>query len=184
MKLSYYTRIFLLITLLAATACPAAAERLATPFRVITVHDGDTVSIRAKSFAGIPLKAERVRLIGIDAPELDQEPWGRRAKRHLKQLISKSNWIVLIERDVEQRDRHGRPLVYLWDRRGERMLNEEMIEAGYARLYTIPPNVKYSGRLAEAQRRAFLRRAGIWSKEGLKESPGQWRRAHPRGNGG
>lgn len=46
----------------------------ALPVRVVTVHDGDTVSVI------IGRKRERVRLIGIDAPELGQGLWGIKAK--------------------------------------------------------------------------------------------------------
>ncbi|MBI3592189.1 MAG: thermonuclease family protein [Nitrospirae bacterium] len=148
-------------------------------FRVTAVHDGDTISIRAKSLAGIPIKIERVRLIGIDAPELKQETWGRDAKRYLKKLISESDWTVNVEFDVQQRDRYGRLLAYLWSNKGQ-MINERMLEAGYAVLYTIPPNVKYVERLAGAQKRAVSKKAGIWRSGGLKESPEQWRREHPR----
>lgn len=150
-----------------------------TPHLVTSVHDGDTVSIKVKSFAGIPTKIERVRLIGIDAPELSQEPWGRRAKKHLKDLLSKSDWIVHVELDVEQRDRYGRILGYLWNRRTHALINEQMLENGYAVLYTVPPNVKYSERFTGAQQRAYSRHLGIWGRSGLKEYPSQWRNEHP-----
>lgn len=148
-------------------------------FRVALVHDGDTVSIRVSGFAGLPIRTERVRLIGIDAPELKQEQWGRKAKRYLKKLVSESDWVVEIEFDVEQRDKHGRLLAYLWGKDG-RMINERMVEAGYALPYTVPPNVKYADKFIAAQKRARQSRAGIWGKGGLKQSPGEWRRRHPR----
>jgi hypothetical protein len=87
--------------------------------------------------------------------------------------------VVLVEPDVEARDRYGRPLAYLWGRDG-RMINERMVEDGYALIYTFPPNVKYADRLADAQKRAQLRRAGFWREGGLKEPPERWRRGHPR----
>lgn len=147
--------------------------------RVIEVHDGDTISIRTRSFAGLPLKAERVRLIGIDAPELRQKPWGRMSKRHLKKLISDSAWVLSVEFDVKERDKYERLLGYVWDRRGQ-LLNEKMLENGYAVLYTIPPNVKYVERLIAAQKNAQMRKVGIWGKKGLKKSPREWRKEHPR----
>lgn len=187
MKRTYYTRISAIIILFAAIVFPlpavsAGAAAAGTVFRVISVSDGDTVKLRAESVAGLPVRVEQVRLIGIDAPELDQEPWGRRAKRHLKKMLSESNWLVTVELDLDRRDRYGRLLAYLWDRRG-RMINEQMVEAGYAQLYTIPPNVKYAGRLQAAQQRAIRRGAGIWGAKGLRESPRHWRDLHPRGAG-
>ncbi len=149
-------------------------------FRVTRVHDGDTISIRVSGFAKLPIKTERVRLIGIDAPELRQEPWGWLAKKQLKKLISESDWVVNVEFDVEQRDKYGRLLGYLWGKDG-RMINETMLESGYAVLFTLPPNVKYAGRFTAVQKRAKAARAGIWSKGGLiRESPYEWRRRHPR----
>lgn len=188
MKLVYYTAtaavgiaLFFLLSPLSSRFSPAAKEE-AKPmqeYRVTAVHDGDTVSIRAESFAGIPTRLERVRLIGVDAPELGQEPWGRRSKRHLKKLISESNWIVRVELDVEKRDRYGRLLAYLWGKSG-RLINEELIAAGYALSYTVPPNVKYAERFRRARAGAEERKAGLWGADGLAERPGEWRQKHPR----
>lgn len=178
MKLSYYTRFSLIIILVLFITFPTA-NASQQKFRVTEVHDGDTISIRTRSFAGVPLKIERVRLIGIDAPELKQEPWGRLSKRYLKKLISESDWVVSIEFDVEQRDKYGRLLSYVWDKKG-RLINEKMIENGYAMLYTIPPNVKYAEKFTAAQKKAQARQIGIWGKKGLRKSPEQWRMEHPR----
>ncbi len=178
MKLSYYTRFSLIIILLLFITFPTV-NASQQKFRVTEVNDGDTISIRTRSFAGVPLKIERVRLIGIDAPELKQEPWGRLSKRYLKKLISESDWVVNVELDVEHRDRYGRLLGYLLDKKGQ-LINEKMIENGYAMLYTIPPNVKYTERFIAAQKRAQMRRVGVWGKKGLRKSPEQWRREHPR----
>mgnify|MGYP000117790960 CR=1 FL=1 len=178
MKLSYYTRIPIIICLILFIPFLTDAAH-AAKFRVTKVHDGDTVSIRISGFAKIPVKTEKVRLIGIDAPELKQEPWGRLSKRYLKKLISESDWIVDLEFDVEQRDKYGRLLAYLIDKNGK-MINEKMLEAGHAILYTIPPNVKYVERFTEAQKKAQLSKAGIWRKGGLRKSPEQWRMEHPK----
>jgi micrococcal nuclease len=178
MKLSYYTRLSLIIILVLFITFPTA-NASQQKFRVTEVHDGDTISIRTRSFVGIPLKTERVRLIGIDTPELKQEPWGRRAKKHLKKLISESDWVVSIEFDIEQRDKHGRLLIYAWDKKGQ-LINEKMIGDGYAVVYTIPPNVRYVERFTAAQKKAQALRIGIWGKKGLRKSPEQWRMENPR----
>lgn len=141
--------------------------------RVTAVHDGDTVSVIINN------REERVRLIGIDAPELGQEPWGRKAKRKLQDIMRKTEKTVRIELDVEERDKYGRLLAYLWTKDG-RLINEEMIKSGYALLYTISPNVKYVERLREAQEIASRKKAGIWGEKGLNESPSDYRRTHPR----
>jgi micrococcal nuclease len=109
MRRFYYTKIAFIIFLFIFITSPLYALPVAS-YVVTNVNDGDTVSIKVKSIAGFPLKIERVRLIGIDAPELRQEPWGRSAKRHLKKLISESGWVVNVEFDAEQRDKYGRLL--------------------------------------------------------------------------
>jgi micrococcal nuclease len=174
----YYTKIIVIIFLLIFITSPLYALP-GDSYVVTNVYDGDTVSIKVKSFAGFPLKIERVRLIGVDAPELGQEPWGRKAKRHLKKLISESGWIVNVEFDAEQRDQYGRLLGYLWNRNKGTLINERMIEDGYAVLYTFPPNVKYVDRLIESQKRAQSKGLLIWGKNGLTQNPAEWRKEHP-----
>ncbi len=146
-----------------------------TTYKVVEINDGDTVTLVMDKFLGLIIKTERVRLIGIDAPELGQQPWGRRAKNYLRNIIKESDWQVRIELDVQHRDKYGRILAYLWDKKGN-MINYLMVRNGYALVYTIPPNVKYSHLLLEAQRLARQEKLGIWGKEGLKESPSDWRK--------
>lgn len=140
---------------------------------VVAVHDGDTVSII------INKRQEKVRLIGIDAPEIGQKPWGENAKEHLETLLSSSGWKVTMEFDVDKRDKYGRMLAYLWTSKRE-MINLLMIKDGYAMLFTFPPNVKHTNELRDAQREARDRERGIWAENGLKEKPGDYRREHPR----
>lgn len=141
--------------------------------KVTKVHDGDTVSVIINN------NEERVRLIGIDAPEMGQGQWGRKAKRKLQEIIRKSDKTVRIELDVDERDKYGRVLAYLWTK-DMNMINEELVKSGYALLYTIPPNVRYVERLKRAQEIASSKGIGIWSEKGLKERPSDYRKTHPR----
>lgn len=180
MERHYYNLTFaLLIILLSFVLIKDSDAQRFERYRVTEVHDGDTVSIRTSSFVGIPFKIERVRLIGIDAPELKQEPWGRNAKRYLKKLLSENDWVVSLEFDVQRRDQYNRLLAYLWSKDGT-MINEKMLSAGLAMLYTVPPNVKHLERLKRAQRTAQQQKKGIWGRGGLKLTPEQWRHANPR----
>ena len=140
---------------------------------VTTVNDGDTVSVIMNG------KHERIRLAGIDAPEVGQRPWGAESKRYLETLISYSGRKVKVEFDVEKKDKYGRLLAYLWTKDG-RLINLLMVRAGFAMLYTIPPNVKYAGELRAAQLEARTEKAGIWAENGLKERPRDYRKTHPR----
>jgi micrococcal nuclease len=140
---------------------------------VVSVSDGDTVTVL------IDRKEERIRLIGMDAPELGQKPWGQKSKQYLGELLRSSGWRVKLEYDVDKRDKYGRLLAYLRTADGQ-LSNVLMVENGYAMIYTFPPNVKYVGELKDAQRAARDKKLGIWSEKGLKERPRDYRRGHPR----
>ncbi|MBL7996544.1 thermonuclease family protein, partial [bacterium] len=60
-----------------------------------------------------------------------------------------------------ERDKYGRLLVYLYLEDG-RMINEEIVKAGYANLMTYPPNVRYRERFADAYRFARENKKGLW----------------------
>lgn len=137
------------------------------------VFDGDTVEANVKG------RSVRVRLIGIDAPETNQKPWGKKSKKFLEDLISASGWQVGIEYDVEKHDKYDRVLAYLWSRDGK-LINEELLKNGYAVLYTFPPNVKHVERLRSAQVIARENKTGIWGRNGLKQLPSDYRKEHPR----
>ncbi len=151
-----------------AAAAPALLQAT-----VIAVNDGDTVIILLVG------KQYRARLIGIDAPEMGQEPWGRMAREHLRKLLKEYRWRVSIENDIVRHDKYNRLLVYLWAPDGQ-LLNERMLQDGYAVLFTIQPNSKYSDRFKEAQRIARENRKGIWGANGLKERPLDYKKTHPR----
>jgi micrococcal nuclease len=140
---------------------------------VVSVADGDTVTVL------IDRKEEKVRLIGIDAPELGQKPWGRKSKQYLEDLLQASGWKVGLEYDVERRDKYGRTLAYLKTTDG-RIINLLMVKGGYAMLFTVPPNVRYVNELTAAQTEARSNELGIWNRKGLKEKPVDYRREHRR----
>ena len=137
------------------------------------IADGDSME------AVVMGKREEIRLIGIDAPELKQRPWGKRARKYLEKLVAASGWEVRIEYDREKRDQYNRILAYIWTRDGS-LINEEMLRSGLAVLFTFPPNVKYVDRLRAAQAIARENKTGIWGKDGLRQLPSEYRKGHPR----
>lgn len=151
----------------------AHTESEAQYVRVVEANDGDTITIL---WGG---RREKVRLIGIDAPEVEQKPWGQRAKKYLKDLLDASRWAVFIELDVEKKDQYGRLLSYVWTS-DRRMINVQMLKEGYAMLYTFPPNIRYVDEFKKAQDEARRKGLGIWGKAGLKETPREYRKEHPR----
>ena len=137
------------------------------------IYDGDTVS------AFVDGHLEKIRLIGIDAPEMDQRPWGSKAKECLRSIISATDSRISLEYDIDRRDKYGRILAYIWTLDGK-MINEEMMKKGCAVLFTFPPNVKYAERFRAAQKKAQEHKAGIWGDHALQESPYAYRKKHPR----
>jgi micrococcal nuclease len=115
-------------------------------------------------------KMRKTRLIGIDAPEMNQRPWGRQAKEHLIDIMNHTDWLVTMETDEVKQDKYGRALVYLWTNNNE-LINERMVLDGYAVLFTIKPNVRYRARFFRAEKLARQEMKGIWGPKGLKETP-------------
>ena len=151
-------------------------------YQVATVIDGDTFTLS---------NGEKVRLIGIDAPEShysykltrDADDTGRDAEviRALGDLSARYLESIALGRDVvlgfdpanavtDHRDRFGRLLAYvsLTDSTGEPLvcINDLMIDAGYANVYSKYP----FGRLEwyrEAESGARTAGRGLWAPDAL-----------------
>lgn len=68
---------------------------------------------------------------------------------------------IKIEFDVRPWDQYGRLLGYVYLSNGK-MLNEEIVKAGYANVMTYPPNVKYQELFLKAYREARKYKRGFW----------------------
>jgi micrococcal nuclease len=164
-----------LATVVTALACagePAGVR--AGPREAVTVRqvfDGDTIEVIRRG------RRERVRLIGVDSPEahgsakLDRQVAGGQERAQILALGRRATAFtrerllgreVELEIDVEQRDRFGRVLAYVWLSDGT-LFNATLLEAGQARLLTIPPNVRYVDRFVPLERAAREARRGLWS---------------------
>ena len=138
--------------------------------KVQRVVNGQTIEIRG--FADQTPILEQVRLIGIEAPDLKQQPWGSDARQKLEQLIGGQE--ILLESDAQAQDRSDRKLAYLW--RGKDLLNEELVKEGYALVVARSPNTKHKQRLANAQEWARLMGRGIWNPEQpMRQTPAEFR---------
>lgn len=143
---------------------PPAPVRTTSTCRVTRIVDGDTIEC-----SGIG----RIRLIGMDAPELSQGSFGEQAAGALVALIPVGTTVAL-ERDVEARDRYDRLLGYVWH--DGRLVNWLMVRHGFAVTLTYPPNVQYVEWLAEAQQRARTEGRGLWTAGGFDCAPVDRRR--------
>jgi micrococcal nuclease len=123
---------------------------------VTYVYDGDTVKV------DIGFASERVRLVGINAPEVG-EPWFDEATDELTRLVDGRN--VVLERDRTDRDRFERLLRYVWvENDGSlALVNLLLVERGFAQARVYGVDDRYADILAAAQRRAQDARLGIWA---------------------
>src|SRR6478736_9024754 len=107
------------------------------------VVDGDTVIVRAGG------GALRVRLLGIDTPEtVDPDRpvgcFGPEASAYTKHLLTGRSVTLVYDRELH--DRYGRLLAYIY--LGGKFVNAALVELGYARTMSIPPNTAHAGELA------------------------------------
>ena len=127
-----------------------------------SVYDGDTLRVQR---CGEQCEELKIRLCGIDAPEMDQ-PMGEAARNQLRSLIDQGDG-TLIVLPVEQ-DRYGRTVAELFvpvvGQEAEIHLTSQMVMDGYAYHYE-----RYSGGcpngqlLAGVEEQARSRSAGVWA---------------------
>jgi micrococcal nuclease len=161
----------LLCCLLLLTSCQHADRPEGLKIEVARVVSGQGLILKSTGdrFKGISM----VRLIGIDAPSLQQQPWGRTAQKRLEEEIE--NRSVLLEFDVEEKDQFGRLLAYVW--KDGMLLNEKLVAEGYVLAVPRAPNQKYDRRLEHAQEWARLMGRGIWDPEHpMRLTPAEFRR--------
>ncbi|MEK4439054.1 thermonuclease family protein [Paenibacillus sp. FSL K6-2862] len=138
------------------------------PATLVEVTDGDTLKVKVNG------KEEKVRLLLIDTPETvhpekEEQPFGKDASNFVKKQVAKGN--ISLELDVSERDKYGRLLAYVWI--GDKMLNEQLLEYGLARIaYIYPPNTKYVDQFEEIQKHARKEAKGIWSIENYVQDNG------------
>jgi micrococcal nuclease len=147
-------------------ACLPACSRHPAPgvlpsgplVRVTKVTDGDTIHV---TYLG---HDERVRLIGIDAPEVPwyggaEECFGVRAGLYARERLTGRS--VRLVFDANQRDRYGRLLAYVY--LGQELFNLTLVQLGYATADPVPPDTRMAPVFASAQSQARAAGRGLWS---------------------
>jgi endonuclease YncB( thermonuclease family) len=149
------------ITLVQLASCSLQPEDASQqPCRVTTVHDGDTVTLQCGR------ESTRVRLYCIDAPEMEQRPWGSASRNYLREISQRQ-----VTRRSVTRDRYGRDVAELYDISGE-SINLRMVRSGHAVVYTqfcSEERYHQANQLAKAERR------GVWARSGQQQRPWIWR---------
>ncbi len=143
-------------------------------YKVKRVVDGDTLLLT---------NGERVRLIGVDTPEvhhsekLDRDAQstgrdiktikalGKKASAFTKSLVDKKE--VRLEFDqanahIKHRDKYGRILAYVYLSDGA-FVNAAIIKQGYGLAYTLFP-FKYIEEFRRYEREARENEGGLWGK--------------------
>jgi micrococcal nuclease len=135
---------------------------------VTRVVDGDTLVLET---------GERVRIIGIDTPEMHAsnklnrdaqrshqdiatiQKMGQRSYAFTKNLVEGKR--VSLEFDVDKYDKYDRLLAYVYLKDGT-FVNAKIVAEGYASLMTYPPNVKYADLFLSLYRQARENKKGLW----------------------
>ena len=142
-------------------ACPAPGT--AESVVVAYVDDGDTVKLT---------DGRRVRLAGIDAPEVAHpayndrpaspaEPFGDASRAALQSILARSHNRILLRSGSAGEDRYGRTLAYLYTPAGQ-SIQQQLVADGLAMAVYMPPNLALSDCLTATEQAARQARRGIW----------------------
>jgi micrococcal nuclease len=153
-----------------AADAPGTAPAAVSGSRAVRrVTDGDTLVLE---------DGEKVRLIGIDTPELHDpsrnagsearaglsarlvDDYSVRAREFLTETLRGRR--VRLEYDRERTDRFGRTLAYAYREPDGLFLNAEMVKQGYAFAYTRFP-FGHSAEFRLYEREAKEARRGVWA---------------------
>lgn len=129
--------------------------------RLVRVFDADTILVQLAGGTH-----ERVRLLGVDAPEVkgyrEAEPGGEEAKARARELLGSGPVRLETDATADDRDGYGRLLRYVRLPDG-RDLGRTLIEEGYARAYrrfTYGRKKEYLSHESQAREQ----RRGLWAE--------------------
>ena len=125
--------------------------------QIVSISDGDTLTIRSDSGQNIIIK-----LACIDAPERNQ-PGGKEAAQRLSTLLPKG--VTVMFGPFGYKDQYGRtPGIVL---RGPQFINMELVREGQAWIYEKEDSrcqQGYPEQFRQGQANAQKRRLGLWSQ--------------------
>lgn len=141
--------------------------------KVSYIHDGDTLFLPDK---------RKVRLLGIDAPELGydgapDEPGAVEARESLRELFKDNTDIALVFGDG-QLDKYGRMLAHALTADG-RDVQKILLERGQVRALAIEPNTRLSEEYKKIENEAKRAQKGIW-KQPIQTVPENYTPAYLR----
>jgi len=137
---------------------------------VVRVADGDTIEIVSNDVDAdnSPKKRIKVRLFGIDAPEIGQS-FGKNSHNYAKKLLLGKK----ITLNIKETDQYGRFVAIVTLPNGQ-VAQENLLGNGYAWWYK--SYAPYEHNFAIAQAKAQKENKGLWAKSDKKlMPPWQWR---------
>jgi len=141
-----------------------AATAFAEQARVLSVGDGDTLSVTEGG------SRRTIRLACIDAPEMAQSPYGTQARAALQAMAPVGSSVTV---KGGERDRYGRTVAEIW--RGNTRVNLELVRQGDAFVYRQYLSGCDRNAYLSAERQAESARLGVWSAPGGITKPWDWR---------
>lgn len=127
---------------------------------ITKVVDGDTVYTD---------KGEKIRIIGLNAPERGKEELAEEARERAEDLLLYK--VVYLEEDLDKKDKYDRDLRYIWIEKPTNLRFKEvkeknfsaiLISEGLAKPYTFKPNDKYSDVFLKLGKDAKKNKIGMW----------------------
>jgi endonuclease YncB( thermonuclease family) len=143
----------------ATSAAPPKGSELNCTVK--TVYDGDTLTLICPKYGEVKL-----RIWGIDTPEMGQAPWGQRARDNLRRTA-----LGKVKVRIKDTDRYGRSVGLVYAQGKD--LGLEQVRQGYANVYS-----QYNQDSAYYQARQYAqgKKLGIWAKPGSQQNPSEWRK--------
>jgi endonuclease YncB( thermonuclease family) len=133
-------------------AGPPEGSQAAT---VTNIVDGDTIDVAING------QTYRVRYILVNTPERGQPLYAEATEANRKLVGGKTVYLV---KDVNETDRYGRLLRYLYLTDGT-FVNAELVCQGFAQLATFPPDVAKEAEIRAARQEAVNAGRGLWADE-------------------
>lgn len=128
---------------------------------VKSVYDGDTLTTQ---------KGEKIRLIGINTPELsDSEPLAKDAAKFLQKWQNQS---LLLQLDKQKKDKYKRTLGHFFTLEGQN-ISALILKKGLGFLISIPPNLNYQDCYLAASKEAKTLKKGVYANSYFAHVPTQ-----------
>lgn len=136
---------------------------------VTHVADGDTLLVKFDN----DVEPVRIRLIGIDTPEMNSTA-GEAARNYTLARCGEKRVTIRLDSLQATRDKHGRLLAYVYLPNHE-LLNNSIIRDGHAFVYR-PKRCDFSSLFETTENQARTGKRGMWKTITVDEMP-PWRQA-------